>query len=387
MFEINLVPDIKADMLRKQRMSNMVLFICIIVAAVSAGIVLLLGSIVGGQNIAMANQDKEIKCRSEGIGSCGSTYGTAVLKFENVNEFLTIQDQMSKLAVVNENKLLLSRVFGILDVILPTGDETVAVSELSIDLSNTMLSFEAQGDSTSNIDYKALEVFKKAATRSYFDYGRYFRTDEGGNKIEIPTMCITETIQNGTLYGIYHKGKAGCEAPLIPEETDDETAEEGTATDETATEDDAEAVVEPVIVDIPIRRTYATETEKEDYIKSNKDNEGGYYFESECIAYGEGDGKFSEADTLVQCPLLAAEPTIRDSSNGRDSNNKLVLRFNANITISKKVFMFASKHMRIVSPSRQNVTDSYTQIRNMFTEKASDCDPSDTQCMEASNGN
>ncbi|MDR3298174.1 MAG: hypothetical protein LBT19_02275 [Candidatus Nomurabacteria bacterium] len=374
MFEINLVPNIKADMLRKQRMSNLILFICIIVAAASAGVVLILGSIVGGQNIAMANQDQEITCRSTGIGTCGSNYGTAVLKVENIDDFLTIQDQMSKLKVVNSNKLLLSRVFGILDVILPTGDETVEVSELTVDLSDTSLSFEAQGNSVSNIDYKALEVFKKSATKSYYDFGRYQRLDnETGGYVDIPTMCITEAIQNGVLFGIYHQGMEGCEAPLIP---DSATGDED---EDVITENSIE------IKDIPIRRVYPTQDDKSKYMEENDDNGGGYFFESKCIAYGS-DGKFSEAETLKNCPLLASEPVIRDSSNGRDSNDRLVLRFSASVAIEENVFMFANKHMRVVGPSRQNVTDSYTQIRDMFAEKASDCDPNDTQCLEADNG-
>lgn len=364
-------------MLRKQRASNLVLFICIIVAAAAAGVVLILGSIVGGQNIALANQDKEITCRSEGATdankiNCDSKYGTAVLQFANVNDFLTIQDQMSKLEVVNDNKLLLSRVFGVLDVILPTGDEVVNVSELSVNLADTTLNFEAQGDSISNIDYKALEVFKKSAARSYFDYGRYFRTDENNEPVEIPTMCITETTVNGVLYGIYHKGMKGCEAPLIADTTET-TDEEGTATDEADTTDDAaDETTETEIVDIPIRRTYATETEKKNYIEANEDNDGGYYFDSECVTYT--DDKFDEDATLAECPLLSSEPAIRDSSNGRDSNDRLVLRFNATVLITKDVFAFSNKHMRIVGPSRQNVTDSYTQIRDMFTEKADDID-------------
>ena len=46
MYEINLVPDIKNEMLKKQRLSNLLLFIALIVMAASAGIVLIFGSIV-----------------------------------------------------------------------------------------------------------------------------------------------------------------------------------------------------------------------------------------------------------------------------------------------------------------------------------------------------
>ena len=397
MFEINLVPDVKAELLRKQRMSNLILFICIIVAAASAGLVFLLGSVVTGQNIIMANQDREIACRSTGVltsGSCGTNYGTAVLEVENLNEFLTIQDQMGKLSIVNGNKLLLSRVFGVLDVILPTGDDVVNISELNADLETTTLTFDAQGDSVSNIDYRALEVFKKSASLSYYDHGRYLRKDSDGNFVEIPTMCITEQTINGALFGIYHKGKKGCEAPLL-NDIADENSESETNTgilpetiNPTNPSEISEATEasEAEITEIPIRRIYSSQTDKDEYIADNTDNGGGYYFESQCIVYGS-DGRFGEADTLDRCPLLSSEPIIRDSSNGRDSNGRLVLRFNATIVIERKIFLFSNKHMRIVGPSRQNVTDSYTQIRNMFTEKAADCAPDDEQCNTEANNN
>ena len=63
----------------------------------------------------------------------------------------------------------------------------------------------------------------------------------------------------------------------------------------------------------------------------------------------------------------------------------LVLRFTATVKLDANVFKFVNKHMRVVGPSRQNVTDSYTQIRDMFTEEAADCAPGDTQCNQGGN--
>ena len=91
MFEINLVPDIKEQLLRKLRLRNFVIFVSIIVAGASAGVVVILGGIVTGQNIAMTAQDAEIQCRSEGpkesIRCDSSRFGTPVLKITNLNEF------------------------------------------------------------------------------------------------------------------------------------------------------------------------------------------------------------------------------------------------------------------------------------------------------------
>ncbi len=62
----------------------------------------------------------------------------------------------------------------------------------------------------------------------------------------------------------------------------------------------------------------------------------------------------------------------------------MVLRFSTAVVVNEEVFKFMNKHMRVIGPSRQNVTDSYTQIREMFTDRARDCSPNDPdyeQCM------
>ncbi len=369
-FELNLVPDVKIELLKKQRMRNFIVAICIIVGAASLGVVAILGSIVGGQNIALSVQDKEILCRSQGSDKAGECkdYGQAILKVENINQLLTIQDQMDKISQVNKNKMLLSRVFGLLDVMLPTGDDVVSISELSIDLPNTTLSFDAQGDSASNIDYRALEVFQKGIGLSYYDYGRYMRYDsESGSFVEIPTTCVDEVVENGVLYGIYHKGKPGCEASVL---------------DSLAVADEGQEKV--AAVDVKIKRVYATEDEKNNYKDSENEASGKYYFESECIKYS--DIGIDAAATIEACPLSEEGASVRDSSNGRDSNGSLVLRFSAAIKVTEDIFKFENKHMRIVGPSRQNVTDSYTQIRDMFTARAEDCDPADADYQQCIGG-
>ena len=385
MFEINLVPDVKAELLRKLRLRNLVVFISIVVAGAAIGVVALLGGVVTGQNIAMSNQDKEIKCRSQGsdvLGECGSNYGTAILRFENVNELLTIQNQMNKLAGINDNKMLLSRIFGVLDVILPTGDDEVRVSELAIDLPNATLNFDAQGDSVSNIDYRALEVFKNMVKLSYYDHGRYMRYDEGAGKfVAIPTICIDEVMEGGLVYGVYHKGMPGCETSVLSKEqrAELEGDENEDAEDEEEKKNDSEAVER---VDIRILRDYRTLDEKNEYEgKANEADGVKYFFESKCIKYGD-DGNFSEEKTRETCALSEEAPSVRDSSNGRDSNGNLVLRFSSTVTMSKEVFRFTNKHMRVISPRRQNVTDSYTQIRDMFTERARNCSPEDADYVE-----
>ncbi len=161
MFEINLVPDVKAELIRAQKMRNLIISICILIAIACGGILLILGSIAGGQTIALANQDSEMGQKKNKI-----------LGTENLNLNLTIQDQLGKLSDIGSNRRVLSRVFGLLDVILPTGENRVQISELSLNLPESTLSFDGQANSESDIDYQALEVFKKTVDATLYDYGR-----------------------------------------------------------------------------------------------------------------------------------------------------------------------------------------------------------------------
>ena len=393
MYEISLVPDVKAELLKKLRIRNLVIFICIIVAAACAGVIFIMLGITGGQGVALSMQDKEIACRADGVvkgGTCNTKdYGTAVLKFRNAEELLTIQDQMNSLSLLNNNKIKFSRVFGILDVILPTGENEVKISQLSTNINNNVLYFDAIASASNNIGYRALEAFKKNAKLSYYDYGNYMRYDkESGEYVEIPSFCVDEeTDSNGVTFGIYHKGKPGCEAPMIEKEEEKSESEEEQLLDDeetvvpTVKQNSASAATttsgrklnEENITDIRIRRTYNDRSDMENY-RNGKDKYGdsttkGYYFESSCLQYSD-NGKFDEQATLEECPLLSEEPNVGDSSYGRNSEDKMVLSFSATITITRGVFLARNKHVQVIGPTRQNVTDSYIQVRDMFTEAA-----------------
>ncbi len=373
MYEISLVPDVKAELLRKLRMRNLVYLICVIVTAACAGIFVILFGVTGGQGIKLAAQDTEIECRAEGKlrkGNCGSQYGTAVMKFKNAEELLTIQDQMKNLSTLNQNKIKISRVFGILDVILPVGENHVWISELNMDIDNNLMSFDASAMASNGIGFRALEAFKKNVERAYYDYGSYMRYDKDAEEyVPIPSFCITETTdKNGIVYGIYHKGAKGCEAPMVTKNS----AESDTEPAEPDEEEEANGTVEAAErEDIKIRRTYLNESDMEHYRNGNDDlTKGngikGYYFESSCLKYN--DGKFDEAATLEACPLLSDAPNIGDSSYGRNADGQLALSFSASLPMNRQVFLSSNKHIRVIGPSRQNVTDSYIQIRDMFDE-------------------
>ena len=160
--EINLVPDIKGEMIRALKLRNFIFFLCIVVAAASVAVTLIFGMIVGGQQLAVDGKKNTIDNLSNKVNS-----------YADLTDFLTIKDQLGNLSNIADNKKVLSRTFGILSAIIPTGADTITLSELSVVLSDTnpTFSFDAQADAKKEpfIDYNVLDAFKKSMQYMTFD--------------------------------------------------------------------------------------------------------------------------------------------------------------------------------------------------------------------------
>ena len=107
------------------------------------------------------------------------------------------------------------------------------------------------------------------------------------------------------------------------------------------------------------------------------------HFESECNNYSlvQMTGGSMKPVIVNECLLAPDGVTVANSSNGRESGGGLVLRFTATVYLDPEVFAFNNKHMVAIAPSGGiNVTDSFVQIGNMFSERAMDCEEGDTSC-------
>jgi hypothetical protein len=353
MYEINLVPDVKAELLHKQKLRNLVILICIAAGVACVVVVVILAGIVATQAITIAAQDHEIKCRSEGDNNCKDT-DTPVNKFENLETLLTMKSQMFDINALNNAQLNLSRIFSMFDVILPDSAQSGTVNVSMLDADFETMTFTINANSKNSIGFTAREAFAKGLKYAYFDYGSYKR-EKDGTYVDIPAYCITEVQENGILYGVYAKGKPGCEAPLITKSNE---------------------IPKVTKIDyVKIRRTYKNEKDLDNYIqgkdtlakKGEKTAAGSYYFESQCIKYT--DGEFSEESTLEECALLDGEVALEAGSYGRSDGNQMVLTFTANFVLNRKAFLAQNKHMIFVGPTKRNVTDSYEPVRDIFSEE------------------
>lgn len=366
MFEINLVPDVKAEMIKAQKKRNLVFFISVAVSAVAAGLVLILLSVKIGQDVKIGSQDKQLEQMS-----------STLEKYDGLEELLTVQKQLSDLETIANNKTVLSRVFTVLYSILPSGEDTISISSLDINLGTSEISFDGQanaGASTDGIDYRVLESFTKSITLMKYDYGRY--VDKNNN--EIPTMCIFEADasgnafrdQDGNLYAIWAKNVKGCDPSL--EESEGEE-------DEVVSEAQIQNVNLSAGCDgkdlVCIYRTpQYSDWYRKGYMTTSGEISNVEHFASRCIEYsGVETGNNVVWNSTNSCDMAPEGIEVSNSSNGKETGGELVLRFSAVLHMNPEVFSFANKHMITIAPTgRQNVTDSFIQVGDMFSERAAD---------------
>lgn len=376
--EVNLVPDVKNEMLKTLKVKNFILFVCIIVAIASASITLIFWLIMNGQQFALTGKKSTLDTMSAKLNS-----------YSDLDEFLTIKDQLGNISSLTQNKKVVSRTFKALTALIPTGADTITVSELKIDLSEAQptLSLDAQANAGEDpyIDYRVLEAFKKSMQFMRYDYGNY--VDKNG--ATIPSYCMIENDTDGAVFNDSEKGMyaywtinaEGCKPSSdIKAEDYQLEAYQGTA----------------------VVKIWRTPQLSEWYAQGKADLNGQVtgveHFESACITYAGNIPSGSNTPTWTppnneHCLLVPNNPddtpgiTISDSSNGRDQSDELVLRFSATINIAPEVYQFTNNHVLAFAPNgRRNVTDSYVQIQSIFKERAKDCKDTDTECKATTNG-
>lgn len=182
MIEINLIPDVKRDLLRTQRMRASVISISIITSVVSVGVVtLLLLYITGVQNVRGYFLDTSIKD------------GNATLqKTEDLSKILTIQSQLAALPQLNDQKAMSSRIFDTLAAVIPPKPNDVQISLVSVDTGQGTIRLEGQ-----TRGYDSMEVFKKTLDSALVEYADPDSTDGARKSDKLASEISTGEVSYG----------------------------------------------------------------------------------------------------------------------------------------------------------------------------------------------
>lgn len=172
MIEINLVPDVKQELIRAQRVRNSVISLATLFSIVAVIVVVVLSLYVfGAQALRGTLADNSIKSNEA--------------KLKNVKDLpnaLTIQNQLSQISSNHDQTVMTSRIFDILSVVVPS---SVTVTNFTLDSTQNQLTID--GETT--VGYQALETLKKTIVATNFQY-----TSDGHQQ----TVPLSTQITDGT---------------------------------------------------------------------------------------------------------------------------------------------------------------------------------------------
>ncbi len=186
MIEINLVPDVKQELIRAKRVRTIVVSSAILVGLVAVGIVVLMAVYLFGvqavrESIADGAIDKK---------------GKELAAVDDLGNTLTIQHQLTRLGELHDQKNISSRFFDLLAAINPVPPNNVSFSLARIDSETQTIRLEGQAAN----GYAAADVLKKTILETSISY----RDTDGQTR----TAKLTDNVSTSELsYGEDSTGK------------------------------------------------------------------------------------------------------------------------------------------------------------------------------------
>lgn len=185
MIEINLIPDVKQELLKAQRARAVVISASIITSIAAAGIVVVLCVyIFGVQGVRGLFLDSQIDDK-----------GKQLAQVEDLPKILTIQNQLKTIPDLNSQKSMETRVFDMTAAITPQGENTVAFSQINVGaLESAVLDPTAPAPEGGQIHlegqtsgYDSMEAFKKTIENTTIEY------TQDGAKATVPLAANIST--------------------------------------------------------------------------------------------------------------------------------------------------------------------------------------------------
>jgi Tfp pilus assembly protein PilN len=137
--QFNLLPDVKQDYIKSQRLRNLVISTSVIVASGSFILFLILFA-----SVAVVQQ-KQLKDTEKNIAT-----NTAKLKsIEGIEEALVVQNQLHTLADLHKNKHISSRLFSYLPKITP---DNVSITKLDLDYTTNVMNITGTADNHNSVN-------------------------------------------------------------------------------------------------------------------------------------------------------------------------------------------------------------------------------------------
>lgn len=172
MIEINLIPDVKQELIAAKRIQAYVISGSVIAGIAVLAVVAIMGFyLLAVQGILSSQVDSSI-----------DTEGAKLSKVDDLSNMLTIQHQLSSLSEMHNGKSINSRVFDILTAINPPQPNQISISSARVDTNSKTITIDGQAANM----YDAAEVFKKTVVGTSISYT--------GTDNKIQTIPLTESV-------------------------------------------------------------------------------------------------------------------------------------------------------------------------------------------------
>lgn len=156
MIELNLIPNVKQELIKAQRSRALVISGAILVSIVAGAAVTLLAlyvfvvqaKIIGDQKDTITKTDKELHA------------------IKGLEQTLTIQNQLKQIVALHNEKGINSRLRLVLEPINPAAPNDIKISKITLDTTEGSIQIEAQAVG----GYPAFETFKKTLAATTFTY-------------------------------------------------------------------------------------------------------------------------------------------------------------------------------------------------------------------------
>lgn len=180
MIEINLVPDVKQELIKAQRVRTTVITVSVLIGIASLAVVALLAFYIFAiQTVRGVVADNAIKDGSNKLA-----------KVDDLSKTLTLQNQLTILPELNSSKKIDSRIFDVLTAIIPQSPNDIQISTLSVDSDTNLVTIDGQAANS----YAAVEVFKKMIEGAKV---KYTDSDNKQQQISLASDISTSDISYG----------------------------------------------------------------------------------------------------------------------------------------------------------------------------------------------
>ena len=167
MISINLLPDVKKELLRIRRERNLVVSISILAVGGSIVALVVLGGILGGLNIAEVVMEN-------GINKNKATINSAI-EDKQLNEYLTIQNQLAQIDGLKDEQLVYSRIMDYLVALNPASPNNAELSTVSLEMSDGSVAATLEGKTQ---NFEALNVYKTTLASAELVYEEKTEDDD-----------------------------------------------------------------------------------------------------------------------------------------------------------------------------------------------------------------